>query len=121
MEGYRTIEDARLIVLDGIRYHGCGSWKSCLRLADDAKRIAAYASYRTAAHVNRFSGEHDGGPENELKAKKAEKTYRLAAWVLKRIAEGRDEHDVKVKAEEAVKEEARIAALPRVNKYGRPL
>ena len=121
MEGYRTIEDARLIVLDTIRLYGCDAWKSFIHLALDAKSIAEYASYRTASHVNRFSGEHDGGPENELKAKKAEKTYRLAAWVLKRIAEGRDEHDAKVKAEVAVKEEARIAALPRVNKYGRPL
>ena len=117
----RTIEDAVSIIRDWTDARGCDGWKLILSFAEDAHRIAAYADARSASHVNRFSGERDGGPENAAKARKAEKQYRLAAWVLKRIQEGRDEHDARKAAEDAAKEEVRIAALPRVDCWGRPV
>lgn len=121
MSPARTIEDAVFLIRDWTRWSGCSAWRSMLRMADDAHKIAAYADARPSSHVNRFSGERDGGPENAAKARKAEKQYRLAAWVLKRIADGRDEHDARVAAETTAAEEARIAALPRVNCWGRPV
>lgn len=115
----RTIEDAAFLIRDWTSAYGCGTYRNLLHFADDAHRIAAYADARPSSHVNRFSGERDGGPENAAKARKAEKQYRLAAWVLKRIYDGREEHDARVAAETAAAEEKRIAALPRVNCWGR--
>jgi hypothetical protein len=116
-----TIDDAVFLIRDWTRWSGCSAWKGIAGMADDAHKIAAYAEARPSSHVNRFSGERDGDPENAAKARKAEKQYRLAAWVLKRIYEGREEYDARVKAAEEAAEETRIAALPRVDSRGRPI
>jgi len=115
----RTIEDAVFLILDWTQASGCSAWRSFERMAEDAHRIAAYCDARPASHVNRFSGLHDAGPDNATKARKAEKQYRLAAWVLKRVWEGREAFDAAKKAADEAAEEARIAALPRRNCWGR--
>jgi hypothetical protein len=43
----------------------------------------------------------------------------LIAWRL--FKRGRDAHDARVEAEQKAADEARIAALPRVNCWGRPV
>jgi hypothetical protein len=108
----RTVEDAVFLIRDWTAWSGCGAWKCILRIAGDAARIAAYAEARTEYHVNSCSGERDGGSVNVANARKAERQYRLAAWVLRRIAEGRDEHDARVQAETEAVEYARIMTKP---------
>jgi hypothetical protein len=115
----RTIEDVVFLIKDWVDARGCDAAHMLEAMADDAHKIAAYAAARPASHVNRFSDQHDAGPAREAEARKAEKQYRLAAWVCRQIQAGRDAHDAKVAAETAAAEEARIAALPRVNCWGR--
>jgi hypothetical protein len=95
------------------------AWRLFKRDAEDALRCARYAEARPSSHVNQFSGEHDGGPEAAARCHKARRQYALCAWILRQVAEGRDAHDVRVAAEAEAAEEARIAALPRVNCWGR--
>jgi hypothetical protein len=115
----RLIEDAVFLIRDWTNWCGSGAWKHFESMADDARRCAAYDDSHPE-HRTSF-GDLIGGAESAVRARKAEKQYRLAAWVLKRVDEGRDAFLAAKAKADAEAEEARIAALPRVNAWGRPL
>ena len=116
----RTIEDAVFLIRDYVEWSGCNAHRSLARCAEDASRIAHYDESIPTERANLcFPKSRVGGPRLAASARKAERQYRLAAWVCRQIAEGRDAFDAaQAKATEEA-EEARIAALPRVNCWGR--
>lgn len=60
-----------------------------------------------------------GGTEDVARARKAARRYRLAAWVLRRLAQGEAERDAAKAKTERMADEARIMALPRLAFRGR--
>jgi hypothetical protein len=116
----RTIEDAVFLIRDHVKWSGCSAHRLLAASTEDAARIARYDESIPVERANRcFLEARVGGPRLAAAARKAERQYRLAAWVLKRIWEGREAFDAaQAKATEDA-EEARIAALPRVNCWGR--
>jgi hypothetical protein len=116
-----TVKDVRFLIRDGVGWSGYGAAGVMARCAEDCDRIAAYDRQLGRPCLNRFSGEPQGGPENEALAHKAAKQYRLAAWVCRRIREGREAFLAAEEAKAHEADRARIAALPRVNAWGRPI
>jgi hypothetical protein len=113
----RLIEDDLFLIRDWTAMSGSGAWKHFVRMADDAHRCAVYDE--THAEHRTLSGVLIGGAESAVRARKAERRYRLVAWVLKRVDEGRDAFLAAKAKADAEAEEARIAALPRVSVWGR--
>lgn len=115
----RLIEDDVFLIRDWTNMCGSGAWKHFERMADDAHRCAAYDDMHPE-HRTMF-GDLIGGAESAVRARKAERRYRLVAWVLKQVDEGRDAFLAAKAKADAEAEEARIAALPRVNCWGREI
>jgi hypothetical protein len=105
----RTIEDCDLLIRDWVEWSGCSAWRTIVRMADDAHRIRAYDLSHPEKRTLR--GEVIGGPRNAALALRAERRYRLAAWVLRRIDEGREAFDDAKKVAEQEADYARIMGV----------
>jgi hypothetical protein len=115
----RTVEDTVMLIRDWTDARGCGAYRMLAAMAADAAGIAHYDETHPVKRT--ASGEIIGGQENARKAHKAARQYRLASWILRQVYEGREAHDARVAAEQAAAEERRIANLPRVDAWGRPV
>ena len=105
----RTIEDRDLLIRDWVEWSGCSAWRCMARMADDAHRIRAYDLSHPEKRTVR--GESIGGWDNATRALRAERRYRLAAWVLKRIYDGREAFDAAKKAADEAADYARIMGV----------
>jgi hypothetical protein len=104
----RTIEDCDILIREWTENSGCSAWRFLAACAQDAHRVYNYDSTH---HEHQSHGVLMGGPRLAKIARRAERRYRLAAWVLKRIYEGREAFDAAKKAADEAADYARIMGV----------
>jgi hypothetical protein len=102
----RTCEDCDILIREWTEERGSGAWRCMARMADDAHRILSYDLSHPEKRTP--SGELIGGPRLAAIARRAKRRYRLAAWVLRQIDEGRNEFNAAKKDADEAADYARI-------------